>query len=372
MRNQFFIYFLFIFLGSCTFKEIPKISVEVDRNKTCDVSEIFTDRKIVFLETVKESLLEEVSRIICFEDRFYIFDESANSIVVFDTAGKFVSAIRPSGRGPREYFGLRDFTIDRKNRELIVYAHRPGKLLFYDTDGHFKREIAYQPLVSAMVCEEDRLVLVNPGKENTPYFTFLYFDKEKKISEKRASDFCEHITSNQFTMGSLLLNSEKLTFARRFDNTLYTLEGDQVIPRYLLDFKDHNVPERLYAPREEEQEKRAELQKDGYFFSIVDVKETPSYIFLRTNWIGTIRISKTAKTGEYWGYFKDKDLGIKHYGTVSVEDSSNRMICFEHRILYMKLGIKDQWDKLPEWFADKIRNADDESNPVLVFYNSKE
>lgn len=368
-----FCYFMFFLSIACVDKkDVASISFQVDRNKACDISEVFTDRQIVFLETIKESLLEEISKIICFEDRLYILDDVANSVVVFDTTGKFVSAIRPAGRGPQEYYGLSDFTINRKSKELIIHAHRPGKLLFYDLNCHFKREIAYRSLISAMAYDKDRLVLVNHTEEREPYFTFLSFDEEGGISEKRTSSFAEHIHSNQYAVGSLLLNSETLTFARRFDNALYSLEGNKVILRYLLDFKDHNVPERLYAPREEEEEKRAELQKGGYFFSIVNIKETPSFIFMKTNWIGTLRITKDPLKGDYWGHFTDQELGINHYGTICVEDESNRMVCFEHRILYMKLGIKDQWEKLPAWFADKIKNADDESNPVLIFYKSKE
>mgnify|MGYP002508517490 CR=1 FL=1 len=97
-------------------KEV-KIVFDVNQGKTGDVSEVFEDRKIVFLETLEESLLTEVTKIICAEDRIYILDEPANSIVVFDTTGKFISAIRPSGRGPQEYMGISDFTI---NTSLVI------------------------------------------------------------------------------------------------------------------------------------------------------------------------------------------------------------------------------------------------------------
>ncbi len=101
--KRYFYFLLFLFCG-CTMTErkVPLVSFDIDQGKTGDVSEVFEDRKIVFLETLEESLLTEVTKIICAEDRIYILDEPANSIVVFDTTGKFISAIRPSGRGPQD------------------------------------------------------------------------------------------------------------------------------------------------------------------------------------------------------------------------------------------------------------------------------
>lgn len=371
--KRYFYFLLFLFCG-CTMTErkVPLVSFDIDQGKTGDVSEVFEDRKIVFLETLEESLLTEVTKIICAEDRIYILDEPANSIVVFDTTGKFISAIRPSGRGPQEYMGISDFTINREKGQLIVHAHRPGKLLFFNLDCRFQNEIPYKSLVSAMSWKDGQLILVNSLQENSPYFTFLSFNDKGEISEKRVSSFKEKINSNQYTVGSLLLNGEKMTFARRFDNTLYSLEGDRVIPRYILDFNGYNVPVHLLAPREEEEEKRAELRKGNYFFSIVNVKETPSSVFFKNNGLGLMRLSKESGRGDYWVSLKDSELGISSGNMVGVEDLTNRLFCFEYPLIYVQLSIKGQWERFPEWFAEKLKRLGDESNPFLIFYTSKE
>lgn len=361
---------VFLLMG-CNEINREVIVFDVNREKTGDVSEVFEGRKVIFLETLKESLLTEVTKIICAEDRIYILDEPANSVVAFDTTGKYLAAIRPSGRGPQEYMGISDFTINREKGQLIVHAHRPGKLLFFNLDCRFQKEIPYESLVSAMTWKDGQLVLVNSLQEGSPYFTFLSFNNEGEILEKRFSSFKEKINSNQYTVGALLLGSKELTFARRFDNTLYSLEGERVIPRYVLDFKDYNVPEHLLAPREEE-EKRAELQKGNYFFSIVNVKETPSFVFFKTNWLGMMRLSKGSGRGDYWVSLKDSELGISTGNMVGVEDPSNRLFCFEYPLIYVQLSIKGQWERLPEWFADKLKGLGDDGNPFLIFYTSKE
>ena len=45
-----------------TERKVPLVSFDIDQGKTGDVSEVFEDRKIVFLETLEESLLTEVTK----------------------------------------------------------------------------------------------------------------------------------------------------------------------------------------------------------------------------------------------------------------------------------------------------------------------
>ena len=61
--KRYFYFLLFLFCG-CTMTErkVPLVSFDIDQGKTGDVSEVFEDRKIVFLETLEESLLTEVTK----------------------------------------------------------------------------------------------------------------------------------------------------------------------------------------------------------------------------------------------------------------------------------------------------------------------
>lgn len=363
---------LVVFLVGCTSREIPKVFFDIKGYK-CNVNDVFTEQEVVFLETTKESCLGHIAKIIRWEDKIYILDKFANSVVVFDIMGKYVSAIRPSGRGPQEYTGISDFTINREKGQLIIHAHRPGKLLFYDLNCRFQNEIIYESLVSSMVWMDGRLILVNRGGgERNPYFTYLSFDDTGKISDKQSSSFREAVNSNQYTLGALLLRSEGLTFARRFDNTLYSLEGEEVIPRYILDFKEYNVPAHLQTFGDDEEEKKLELRKGGYVFSLVDVKETLSSVFFTTNKAGVMRITKTPLKGEYWYCFVDKDLGLEHCNMIGTEEPSNRMVCFYHPISFLKSDMEKDKDLFPAWLAGKIKSADEEDNPLLVFYKWKE
>ena len=75
-----FWYILFLLMGCNEINKEVKIVFDVNQGKTGDVSEVFEDRKIVFLETLEESLLTEVTKIICAEDRIYILDEPTTGL----------------------------------------------------------------------------------------------------------------------------------------------------------------------------------------------------------------------------------------------------------------------------------------------------
>lgn len=153
---------------------------------------------------------------------------------------------------------------------------------------------------------------------------------------------------------------------------MYSQEGDEVVPRYLLDFKDHNVPESLYDPGNDDEEKKKKIVNGGYIFSMVNVKETPASIFFTTNFWGIMRMTKNPLKGECWAYFTDKDLGLSHSAMIGVEDESNRMFCFQHLIYDLKSDMEGKWDQMPEWLANKIKNADEGDNPLLIFYKNRE
>lgn len=208
MGVQLFYCFFLTFLFGCTNKEIPKVAFDIKR-ETCDVSEVFTDREIVFLETNEKSLLTMVNKIIRWKDKIYVWDKYVNSIVIFDTTGKYLTAIRPSGRGPQEYISLCGFALNREKGELMAYANNPNKFLFYDLNGKFVDEVAaeYGVYALSLICDKDRCIFVNTtGKKGKPFFIFFSFDDHHKISSYKASSFTNHINSSMYAGGDLLLN----------------------------------------------------------------------------------------------------------------------------------------------------------------------
>lgn len=370
-----FIFFLWILLLCSCQKEtdVPTISIDTNKKEIADISKYFNKREVVFLETTDQSLLGGISKIIRFENVIYILDKIGNRVVAFDKNGKYLADIHSSGRGPQEYRQLSSFTINEKARELIIHADRPGKLLIYDLDCRFKYEQPYTTQSTDMVFDNDQLILSNLScDQNEPLFTFLK-SKNGTKPEIHTSSFKINISSECYTTGTIVLKSERISFARRFENTIYSLDKEEVVPRYQLDFGKQNLPEYLKSKSSDNEEFWNEIKNNRYIFSIADIKETPHRIIFRTNQAGIFILNKDSLQANYVSYFKDKELGLTSLGFfVSVEEASNKMICFENSMTILNIVLENQKDGVSTWFIDKVKSMSEDENPVLTFYSSNE
>ncbi len=90
------------------------------------------------LETNDESLITGIRKIAKSDDYIFILD-TLGTLNVFNTQGKFLRKIGQRGQGPGEYTVLTDFAVDTKNK--TVYINSVDRLLSYDFEGNFKRDV---------------------------------------------------------------------------------------------------------------------------------------------------------------------------------------------------------------------------------------
>jgi hypothetical protein len=133
------ILFVIIFLTaclSCSDKKNTEISGLIDLNKIDPVSinDLFESIEVVQLETNAECLIAHATKIIFYDNRYYVFDVRQQAIFCFDSTGKFVFKIANRGQGPEEYLNLEDFNIDSYNQQVLLLVPF-GSLVTFDTDG---------------------------------------------------------------------------------------------------------------------------------------------------------------------------------------------------------------------------------------------
>lgn len=106
---------LFLILYSCNMpvKEKKGEDIQVlDLDTRLDFALKVAEVKYVLLETKEESLFHEMSKVICRNNRFYIFDRKGKSIYVFGSNGLFIKKIHSVGSGPEEYIEPSDIDVD--------------------------------------------------------------------------------------------------------------------------------------------------------------------------------------------------------------------------------------------------------------------
>ncbi|TYP96375.1 6-bladed beta-propeller protein [Sphingobacterium allocomposti] len=118
--------FFFIILRSQTANET--IRIDPDNALGATVSDFFDHVDIIPLETTKESVFGRVYQLKVIDNRLIIGDNETLALLIFSSDGKFIKKLKLQ----------KDFTIDRKNKEIAV-LDGDNKISYYDLNGKLLR-----------------------------------------------------------------------------------------------------------------------------------------------------------------------------------------------------------------------------------------
>ena len=105
-----------------------------NERKDVPISEIADTVEYLILQTPKEIIISGIRKVIFFEKYLYILTKGSG-FYLFTKDGHFVCKIGSKGRGPGEYTMIRDFTIDKIKREVVISGGE--RMLNYSLDGKY-------------------------------------------------------------------------------------------------------------------------------------------------------------------------------------------------------------------------------------------
>lgn len=90
-----------------------------------------------------------VKKIETFDSEYYIMDNVSQKCVLrYDADGNLLNRIGKHGEGPDEYLSIHDFTIDKKNRRLLILSDA-STVYTYNLNGAFERK---EKLTDELIC----------------------------------------------------------------------------------------------------------------------------------------------------------------------------------------------------------------------------
>lgn len=131
---------------------------------------------IIPLETSDDCLIGEIFTIKKRNGRYYIQHTNQRRLDVFDENGKHLNTIGRIGNGPGEYAAICDYEADGKN----IYLLSPKKMMFYDINGNFQKEISIKEIGWAKFKRIDSGFLVS-SNQSINGFSIAYLDNECNI-----------------------------------------------------------------------------------------------------------------------------------------------------------------------------------------------
>lgn len=226
-----------------------------------------------------ESTLSGVNKAIVDEERIYCMDKGRKKLVVFDLEGNLLFSIGPSGRGPGESQGVKDFSL--MNQRIVILSNIPSKLLYYDFEGSLVEEvnIDYKYYRSISYMRERNLFLVTThssdtreliGVMNTKGEVIEYFFEKDELHEGYTS-FMDWSTKN--------IDGIEYMF-NGINNTIYQIiTPDSIVP-YFSFSNGIGVPKDIIRVHNKYTDNFTKLS-DIYskYFKIIDWWITDQYVF---------------------------------------------------------------------------------------------
>jgi hypothetical protein len=127
-------------LASCASEKLSGenvITADLGNETEVSIFDVFEEIHVVSLFTDKNHFISQISQIEYFEQRFYVFDQTLQSLYCFNIAGEIIMKISMQGNGPGEYRYATNFTIDQFNREILFLSPSFAQITAFNMEGDF-------------------------------------------------------------------------------------------------------------------------------------------------------------------------------------------------------------------------------------------
>jgi|AntRauTorckE6833_2_1112554.scaffolds.fasta_scaffold01340_7 hypothetical protein len=302
---RYILILLFISIVSCTSSSnesfekknsLTKINVDLTNvEDTLKMSKYFSDIEYVQLKSSDNRPIGRIRKIIPLKDKIAFYDQARQSVWFFNYDGEYINEIIiPEGRGPGEIIHMSDVIIsdDEKIHALGAY-----KIVEYDLDGNLQNEvnfkffiykIAYNSLINEYIGYADNSINLDLPDEHERK-NLIFFNKDGDITQSFLP-----IKEGREQMGYKIPNNfpfygTQIMFSPHLVDTVYKLQETEIIPKYILDFGEHAIPEFTFEKRKEYSEglfdwaefQREELVGNNYVTFLQFFNETDSHLFFR-------------------------------------------------------------------------------------------
>jgi hypothetical protein len=358
-RNKFFV---------VDYESVLKNKAQVN------LSELTDDIEYITLETNEKCLLHRMAEYFFTDD--FIFVDNSTHILQFDRNGKFIKQIGTPGRGPGEIGLVRQLSVLDKKKQLLVQTNWAHKLYYFSYDGDFLKTVPVEDRLKLKAIPDNRLVYFDGcirGNEDYMFaLTNLAGDTLDVVHNhyKWEDSFHSGQTVSYTLFVPFYFYNNNISFKSMHNDTVYTVSGDSIRAKYLIDLGDLQLPQeyrvevyKKLAPWNEFYERAKGHRfcsvfeaKEMLFISSSDYKEyntVYNMIYNRPSGNGSLLVDMHNDPGMI---INDIDGGPDFWPLGTVDDSTVYM-----PVLPLDLKNKDFRDKLA-----KAEGVDPEKKNELI------
>ena len=314
--------------------------------------------KIIPLETKDECLISSIGKVFITDTSLVVWDKGGNNIFIFDNDGRYQRSIGHKGSSPKEYINIGDVQMRNDTIQMLDVATR--RIINYNVSGEFISSIHSDYYLYTFYMVPDGCWGINMY-QNKDHYNLILLDKNlQKIKQGYfASDRpLPLLPTNNFSKNE---KSDELIFHYQYNDTIYKIQKDSIIPFIALDFGQN--------------EKLEDINTESYKGHIHNIHLYGDYLFFS--------FSYGSKNGmPYEGYncyisLKSSETIIYTFNILHDEKTIVSPLPEIVNISKGKLIYQIVPGIFPEKVFNKLKKAsfgivNSESNPILVLYSLKE
>lgn len=223
--KRFFLYsiVLILYLSSCERRaSIPVLNAS---SYTIDISAqqpsenaILKIARVIKLQTIQESLINRISKIISYDNYLFILtDTPQNSVFIFDSNGIFQTKIT-KGRARNELFYPTDISVDETSRQLCVLDYYRTVKRFSFKGKYLSQSSLSNPQFSLESVGDDGFYLCYMLNMSSKNQYTGYYGKEHLMGVYK----CPFVSDKAYLIGGLTkIHQDSVLMAPVFSDTVY-------------------------------------------------------------------------------------------------------------------------------------------------------
>lgn len=219
------------------------IDLDVGNSEKLDFKKYFDSVKYVALETTKEALIGEITKMYIANNHIIIFDQKSMNIFLFGFDGKFVRKIGKKGEGKDEYSFINDIQFDKERMLILVHERFRNSIYTYDLHGNLLRKTEKSSIEfnSFFKTKEGFWVYSCFSKGNPNCYNLTLLSPDLQNIKKQYFPQKEFVN---VTFSPTFVNNEqgRLFFYYPSSNIVYEISRTETLPFLQINFGDRTLP----------------------------------------------------------------------------------------------------------------------------------
>lgn len=263
-----------------------------DLRDDLNMSDFFSEISYIHLNNPDGEPIGRIQKIMIQGQYLGFYDESTNKIWIYSKNGNYINNIDiPEGRGPGEIQQMSDVIL---TADGLIHALGAFKIVVYNLHGEFIRETNFDFYIykfeyldsnDEYVGYAGNSLNIQLNNEHTGH-NLIFFDIDGQITDSaipvpKGREHMRLLVSNNFPN----FNGQNLFFPHLSD-TVYHLDTNQTLPRYILDYGNKSIPEEVFSRRENYSRvvyewvefRQKEIIEKDYVLRLVFFNETNRFI----------------------------------------------------------------------------------------------